>query len=166
MVAEPIESITRLQKMLFLMQQQILFVNKWYAYETGKLGPYSSELRNDLAELESANIVSAKRMSWLWDDGDSVPEEPPFDVPVWKTLRTNSYRYLLASSVGHLAGSDLWTSLPASHRKEISKFKKFFNSLPLRALLLYIYENYPQFSERVTLRDYVENHTEKQERIQ
>lgn len=157
--AEPIEGITRLQKLLFLLQQgvgpkQLIKEAKAYQYKAYKMGPYSEQLRSDLEELESAGIVVTKRLNyWLPDDGDGVPEKgADFDTPTRETKRIESYQFSLSCDLGQKIGKDLWDSLAPKDREELAAFKAFFNSLSLRQLLIFTYEKYPKFTEASTIK--------------
>ncbi len=156
---EPIEGITRLQKLLFLLQQdigpkQLVKEAKPYQYKPYKMGPYSEQLRNDLEVLESAGIVVTERLDyWLPDDGDGVSEKgADFDSPTRETKRVESYRFSLSPDLGRKIGKDLWDSLPPKDREELVAFKAFFNSLSLRQLLIFTYEKYPKFTEASTIK--------------
>ncbi len=157
--AEPIEGITRLQKLLFLLQQgigpkQLVEEAEAYDYKSYKMGPYSEQLRRDLEELESAGIVVTKRLNyWLPDDGDGLPEKGvDFDPPTRETKRVESYRFSLSPDLGHRIGKELWDSLGPKDREELAGFKAFFNSLSLRQLLIFTYEKYPEFTEASTIK--------------
>lgn len=157
--AEPIEGITRLQKLLFLLQRdigpkQLVKEAEAYQYKAYKMGPYSEQLRSDLEELESAAIVVTERLNyWLPDDGDGVPEKSAdFDTPTRETKRVESYRFSLSADLGQQIGKDLWDSLAPKVREELAAFKAFFNSLSLRQLLIFTYEKYPEFTEASTIK--------------
>lgn len=157
--AEPIEGITRLQKLLFLLQQdigpkQLVKEAEAYRYKSYKMGPYCEQLRSDLEELESAGIVVTKRLDyWLPDDGDGVPEKgADFDTPTRETKRVESYRFSLSPDLGQQIGKELWDDLGRKDREELAAFKAFFNSLSLRQLLIFTYEKYPEFTEASTIK--------------
>ncbi|UCE60360.1 MAG: hypothetical protein JSU63_01155 [Phycisphaerales bacterium] len=157
--AEPIEGITRLQKLLFLLQQdigpkQLVKEAEPYQYKPFKMGPYSEQLRRDLEELESAGIVVTERLDyWLPDDGDGVSEKgADFDSPTRETKRVESYRFSLSPDLGQQIGKELWDTLVPKAREELADFKAFFNSLSLRQLLIFTYEKYPQYTEASTIK--------------
>ena len=161
-VAEPIEGITRLQKLMFLLQQREKFspkdlvdLAKEYQYEAYKMGPYAKQLNQDLEELESAGIVVTERLDyWLPDDMDSPPEEDAiFDLPVTPKKRVQSSRFLLSKDLGLKIGQELWESLAPKLRKELSDFKHFFNSLSLRQLLIFTYEKFPEYTSESTIKE-------------
>ena len=159
--AEPIEGITRLQKLMFLLQQDVgpkrlVEEAEKYDYEAFKMGPYSKGLLNDIEELKAAGIIETKKLEYLLtDDGDELPDDSDelpdsdrdIDIPQSKTKRVESYQFKL-SRLGKDIGSDLWEVLPHKQRKDLEKFKSFFNSLTLRQLLIFTYEKYPEYTTK------------------
>jgi len=164
-IAEPIEGITRLQKLMFLLQQREKFSPKdlvdlaeKYQYEAYKMGPYAKQLNQDLEELESAGIVVTERLDyWLPDDMDSSPQtDADFDLPTRPTKRVQSSRFLLSEDLGlKKIGQELWESLTPKQRKELSDFKRFFNSLSLRQLLIFTYEKFPEYTSESTIKEHL-----------
>ena len=163
-VAEPVEGITRLQKLMFLLQQEEKFspkdlvaLAKEYEYEAYKMGPYARRLNQDLEELESAGIVVTERLDyWLSDDMDSPPEGGVhFDSPASSKKRIQSSKFRLSDDLGHPIGEELWESLTEKQREELSEFKEFFNSLSLRQLLIFTYERFPKYTSESTIKEYL-----------
>lgn len=158
-VLEPIETVTRLQKLLFLLQQDIRLVHlvkraEAYQYEARSMGPYSEKLSNDLQELESAGVIVGKQMQeWIGDDGDVVPTLDDFDMPGREPKRFESYRFSLSLDLGQKSGKALWDSLARKDRQGLVDFKAFFNSLSLRQLLIFIYGKYPRFTGASMIRE-------------
>lgn len=157
--AEPVEGITRLQKLMFLLEKgrgpkQLVDEAKAYGFEPNKMGPYSTRLRNDLEELESAGIVLTERLEyWLRDDGDCDSDESPvFDAPTWQTKRVESFRFSLSPDPGCKIGKELWESLGSKDREDLEAFKAFFNSLSLRQLLIFTYDKYPEYTGASTIK--------------
>lgn len=149
---EPVDGITRLQKLMFLLRQGLgpsAMVNlaKSYGYKPYKMGPYSNELGRDLDELISAGIVRAERLEfWIRDDSDDRFEfDVDVDVPGRKE-KVESKRFSLSPELGMEVGKDLWNSLDLSARRDLNKFKAFFNALSLRQLLIFAYERFPEFT--------------------
>lgn len=162
--AEPIEGITRLQKLMFLLQQQEKFSPKYlvdlaekYQYKAYKMGPFAKQLNQDIEELESAGIVATERLDyWLPDDKDSSPQtDADFDLPTRPTKRVRSSRFLLSEDPGLKIGQELWESLTLKQRKELSDFKRFFNSLSLRQLLIFTYDKFPEYTHESTIKEHL-----------
>lgn len=157
---EPIDGITRLQKLIFLLQEGIgpkdlLKEVRRYGYEPYKLGPYSCELQKDVEELRSAGILRGERLDyWLADDSDKPGDvDPQIDVPSARRKRIESTRFVLARDLGCRVGQELWEALSGQERVELAKFKAFFNSLSLRQLLIFTYERFPRFTTESEIRE-------------
>ena len=146
---EPIDGITRLQKLVFLLQngygpKELVSEAKRYGYEPYKMGPFAEGLQNDLNDLLAAGIVLTRRLEyWLPDDTDASPRGT-FGMRT-KTKQVESMRYYL-SELGEEIGKDLWAQLDSGYRSELVEFKTFFNALTLRQLLIFTYEKFPKFT--------------------
>jgi uncharacterized protein YwgA len=150
---EPIEGITRLQKLMFLLRQglgpgKMVDLAKMYGYKPYKMGPYSDELGRDLEELIAAGIIRGERLEyWIRDDADEMIDiDPDVDMPTRRKRKVESIRYSLTPDLGMQIGGDLWGTLGLGERRELGKFKAFFNGLSLRQLLIFAYERFPEFA--------------------
>lgn len=165
-VAEPIEGITRLQKLMFLLQQgigpgELVQDAEAYHFDPYKMGPYAPQIIRDLEELQSAGIVSSQRLEYLLpDDSDVRTTEPsecepptPWEPPTPRKKRVESVRYRLTQDLGMQVGEELWQSLSARQRDELARFKSFFNSLSLRQLLIFTYERFPDYTTESTIKE-------------
>ena len=156
---EPIEGITRLQKFVFLLNQgrgpeELVEIAKEYGYQPYKMGPYSDELRGDLETLISLGLVKTERLAyWIPDDlddeEDAVNNIKAGIIDGYK--KVESYKYRLSNN-GINAGEELWKSLTSKNREELIKFKTFFNSLTLRQLLIFVYDQFPQYTGKSEIR--------------
>ena len=156
---EPIEGITRLQKLMFLLQQQgspkrLVDEAMAYGYRPYKMGPYAPQLNRDLEDLKSAGIITTERLTyWLPDDGDGAPDVgPDFEAPLRDTKRVESYRFSLSDDLGNRIGKELWNSLATQDREALAAFKSFFNALSLRQLLIFTYQKFPQYASESTIK--------------
>jgi uncharacterized protein YwgA len=153
--AEPIDGITRLQKLMFLLQQnvgpkQLVDEAMAYGYKPYKMGPYANALQRDLNELQAAGIIITERLDyWLPDDGDVVSGSD--SDASFQEKRVESYRFYL-SELGKRIGDDIWNSIPEKQRQELVTFKKFFNALSLRQLLIFTYEKFPSFTSESVIK--------------
>ena len=149
---EPIEGITRLQKLVFLLNQEecpaaLVQVAKEYKYKAHKMGPYASNLREDLDTLISLGLVGTERLRYLIsDDADD-----PYDNKEKDRKRVESQKFFLTDR-GENAGCELYDSLSAKDRDALKEFKKFFCSLTLRQLLIYVYDKYPRFTVKSVIK--------------
>lgn len=151
---EPIEGITRLQKLIFLLQQgkgpaSLVQQAMEYSFQAYKMGPYTRELDEDLSALTSLGFLRTERLDYyIADDGDvtTLDRETPTLRVRDPARKITSYRFRLTDD-GRDVSEELWDTLSNRDQKELEEFKSFFNSLSLRQLLIFVYEKYPKFAE-------------------
>ena len=150
---KPIEGITRLQKLIFLLNQgkgpcSLVEIAKEYNYEAYKMGPYTSSLREDLDLLVSLGLIGTERLRYMISD-DQDDSEYDVDDPDYKQerkyRRIESQKFFLTEK-GKEAGGELWDNLASQDRKALKEFKEFFCSLTLRQLLIFVYDQFPKFT--------------------
>ncbi len=155
---EPVEGITRLQKLVFLLEQddpaKLVADAERFGFHPYKMGPYSEDLRRTVEDLVSGGIIETKRLTYLIpDDTDLAGERyDPGDDSGRPVRRVESLRYSLSGDIGRKVGNGLWERLTVKQQTDLSDFKRFFNALTLRQLLVYTYERYPQFTGESTIR--------------
>ena len=154
-INEPIEGITRLQKLMFLLRQgigpeKLVNIAESYGYKPYKMGPYSDDLNADIEELISAGIIHSEQLKyWIHDDSDNSADlDPDIDAPSIKKKKVISLKFSLTSPLGIEIGKDLWETLKKEDKAGMTKFKSFFNSLSLRQLLIFAYEKFPEFTTK------------------
>ena len=159
---EAIEGITRLQKLVFLLQQgkgpqELVEHAMQHQFKAYKMGPYSEKLRDEIEELRSAGLVKTERLTyWITDDADDEPTEELDRLTILtdhnKPKKIESRKYVL-TDIGKEIGNELWNSLTEKQMKAIVKFKRFFGGLSLRQLLILVYENYPEYAKESEIRE-------------
>lgn len=162
---EPIAGSTRLQKLFFLLRQgegpqQLVAEAERMLYQPYKMGPFSAELRDTVQDLAAAGIIVLTRLDYqLPDDTDPQDHDMLEDQfegrsSLRRPTRTvNSYEYALSTDLGMQIGADLWSGLSSSARDGLTEFKRFFNSISLRQLLIFTYEKYPDYTTRSTIKE-------------
>lgn len=154
---EPIEGRTRMQKLMFLLQQdgehsELVEEARGLDYDAYKMGPYSKDLTKNLEELESANIVKSERLKyWIRDDADPGTQEVDVESSGGKE-EVESEKYML-TDIGKKIAKDIWEKLGDDERQSMEEFKSFFNSLSLRQLLIYTYERFPEYTTESEIKD-------------
>lgn len=161
-MAEPIEGITRLQKLVFLFQkhklEDLVKDIETYDYDPYKLGPYSKDLIRTLEELQSAGIIKTKKLRYTFTDDSDDPgdPDPDIDVPIPGDIRekqVESSRFYLSENLGHRIGEDLWRGLNKKQQQMVTKFKSFFNSISLRQLLIFTYDRHPDYTGQSEIKE-------------
>ncbi len=157
-IGEPVEGITRLQKLLFLLQQdvgpkQLVKEAMKYKYIPYKMGPYAAEISEDIDFFIALGIVTTEPLEyWLTDDVD-YGEQETLTVKDEINRRVVSNRYMLTRDKGMEAGRNLWENLKKSQQKDFSAFKKYYNSLTLRQLIFITYQMFPKYTTQSEIID-------------
>ncbi len=155
---EPIEGITRLQKLIFLLREgkgpaELVQQAQEYEYKPYKMGPFSSELNQDIDELKSAGLLSTERLEYLLPDDGTESEyvEEEREASGRGRHKVKSSRFKLTDFGQRVAG-DLFKGMSKSERADLEEFKSFFNSISLRQLLIFVYEKYPRYTTNSTIK--------------
>jgi hypothetical protein len=155
--------ITRLEKLAFLLERETDFdaVVRIPAedlhFRPYHYGPYSSELYDAVAFLASIGLVRDRRVDassrlevgeefegFDWTDlgaGSPTAERPYVERRIELTDKGQLVARLLAERVGSAAVD------------RITSVKDRFGPLPLRQLLRYVYDTYPQMAAQSRIRD-------------
>lgn len=159
---EPIQGITRLMKLLFLLDKEENFESP-FSFQPYKMGPFSSEVYPELEFLQSfpkpdSPLINARISSTV--DSSVNPEQMKLvdDIAI-----LNDEDYLIAASevnkefslttIGEKIASELWNVLDESDRNAIEKIKKQYGNLTLRNLLRHVYSEYPDMTVNSEIKD-------------
>lgn len=131
----PVEGRTRLQKLMFLIQQRLEDQGgaiKWgYSFEPYDYGPFAKALYDDLDELQRRSLVK-ERERCLDDD-------------------VIQYDYVLTKDGGEYVREKLDNSHFDSLTITAESVKDEFNDMPLQQLIDYVYTEYPEYAENSVL---------------
>ena len=123
---------TRLQKMVFLIQQQFGDTDELpgeYSYIPYDYGPFAKKLYDDLDFLEERGVITENRVTM--DD----------KVVYYYSLGQNADEYL-----------NNWSSDEVDRVLDMAEhIKDQFNEVPLPSLLDYVYSEYPEYAENSVL---------------
>jgi hypothetical protein len=167
---EPIVGRTRLVKMLFLFRQEALkhfargtdvSEENFYQFFPWNFGPFSTQVYDDLTffilrgfvessastDEESLPESAAEWERWLIDSG---ADEDVVDVYQDEELKL--------TEAGLAFTKRLFDSLSDSQRKLLKEFKARLSGAPLRAILKYVYQTYPEFTEKSRIKGEVLEH--------
>jgi hypothetical protein len=155
--------ITRLEKLAFLLERETDFANTVRVptddlhFQPYHYGPYSKELYDAVTFLASIGLLRDRRVDvssrleigeeyegFEWTDlgaGSPTEDRPYVERRIDLTDKGRLVARLLSERVGD----------PAVQR--ITAVKDRFGSLPLRQLLRYVYDIYPQMAAESRIRD-------------
>lgn len=148
-----LEGVTRLEKLLFLLERETP-VRDWLTekadFSSHRFGPFSSKIYQAVDTLAAAQIVrdsaqSAPTTEDRWEAVDVLMDDEDVDPYTTRTfeLTERGGRYYDA----------LLEELPPEAEQTLATFKTRFAQLPLRQLVRYVYERYPQFTDKSEIRD-------------
>jgi hypothetical protein len=149
-----IEGITRLEKLLFLLEQET-DADQWLtedaAFSSNNFGPFSAKAYQEIETLTTADLVEdsailSESAEDTWETENIIGEVTPDPYATRNlTLTAKGKRYYEA----------LLKELPPEAEEVISQLKRRFGSMPLRRLIRYVYERYPEYTDKSIIRDQI-----------
>ena len=165
---EPIKGRTRILKMLFLFKEEALQhfqkntdINddNFYKYFAWKFGPFSEQVYDDITFFLLRDFITSQD-----SEGDILPEAIS-EERHWQFISGNHFfddqngyqefieeKFLLTNKGKKFTHDNLYCNLSQHQKKLLIAFKKRLNSASLRAILNYVYENYPSMTKKSQLR--------------
>jgi hypothetical protein len=149
-IGEPIEGITRLDKIMFLLSESKEFspvVNKNYEFQADNFGPFAPELFDDIQALKQERIINTTEKKTKNKietvDAESVEkvfeEEPDMNVS-WKKYPLETYQL---TELGMKIAAQVYSNLSEPQKQELKRIKKTFGNMNLKNLLYYVYSTAP-----------------------
>ncbi len=152
-----VAGITRIEKLLFLLQKETAFSGKLrekFEFKPWKFGPFSKGVYEDLDLLVSAELVDVEERELAnyveyteqneltdWIGIGSEPGEPVVERVFSLTDRGKK----VAEKLRDLISEKDW--------QEIAGLKRRFESVPLTRLIQYVYHKYPETTGKSVLED-------------
>lgn len=140
---EKIRGITRLDKLIFLIQKKIEI--NFYNFVKYDFGPWSGEIQSDIRLLREGDLVDIKE------------EELKLSVEIidrtYRDENVNTVEIYSLTEAGEKVAKDIYEKLSANVRENISEIKNKFNHIPLTDLLKYVYLNYPEMTTKSKILD-------------
>jgi len=145
-----VAGITRLEKMMFLLQKETGFSAKLqnkFNFEPWKFGPFSREIYEDLDLLACLGLVEAE-VQELPGYAEYTEEdrliESEVDEPVVQKVFTLTDR-------GCRVAEKLKAAISEKDWAEIGQLKRRFERVPLTRLIQYVYQKYPETTSKSVL---------------
>jgi len=165
---EPIVGKTRFVKMIFLFKKEALphfrrgteiSEETFYEFFPWTFGPFSTQVYDDLNFFMLRNFVqssltaeeslpesAAEWEEWLIRTGVAEPRDE---------LDSYEEEEFALTQKGVAFAALLYSSLSPSQQKLLRDFKARLQKAPLRAMLKYVYEKYPEFTIRSKIKEEV-----------
>ena len=154
-LAGRLKGVTRLEKLMFLIEQETNIsdvIQEEMDFTAHNFGPFSAKIYQMLDVLAAAQLVKdSSKPSDSTEDSWEVSEVIGGPIDPFATrdfeLTERGRRYYQA----------LIAELPRRVETDLSKFKDRFGKLPLRQLVRYVYQNYPDYTENSVIKDEILN---------
>lgn len=165
---QPIVGRTRLVKMLFLFKTEVLEhfkrgteINEhnFYDFFPWNFGPFSTEVYDDLAFFELRGFIKCS---------GRTEETLPESAAEWEMWLSASRADIASEAIseyeeeefqltekGEEFAAQLYATLSTNQKKLLKEFRAQTTLTPLRGLLRYVYENYPEQTTRSEIREEV-----------
>lgn len=165
---EPIEGRTRLTKMVFLFEEEVAedfrrdkaVELEDYGFEAWKYGPMSRKLFEDLEFLQSIGFVETGPASDTSGLSEEAGEYRAFEIEgeIANGADVESYQpdsFRLSETGKAFVKERLYPELSPAQRDLLRSFKASLNGRPLRSILRYVYQRYPEMAEESEIREKV-----------
>lgn len=150
--AHAIRGITRIMKLLFLLEKEAgcdKYVPNYYQFEPYKLGPFSIEVYEDIRLLQELGFV--KRVDI---DQEGLPVIYADDSKIDEGFRFNDVTTVYAlTDLGEKYAEKLRQGLKPSVLEKIDFIKNRFAQASLKGILRYVYEHYPEYTTQSEILD-------------
>jgi hypothetical protein len=148
------DGITRLEKLLFLLEHETDFENEAaepFTFEPYHYGPYSPAVYSAVDFLKAMRLVEERQIDV--SSGLDVSEEAEaLDSTDLNQDSLYVERQLMLTPDGKAVAQVLSTRVSPDGKKALTEIKDRYGSMPLRQLLRYVYSRYPEFAERSRIR--------------
>lgn len=154
-IANKIEGVTKLQKLLFLIEEETDFFKKYEEkidinFEAYKMGPFSQEVYEEVEFLLNIGMIEKRPMAY--DSSDSYEVRDHIRDDGSEGL---SNKVFVLTEKGEKAGKKLEEVLEDKYFRELEDIVSRYGKLPLSDLLEYVYENYEAYTTESTIREQV-----------
>lgn len=138
--AGSIRGITKLQKLLFLVEKETDFFEKYgdefaFEFNAHKMGPFSKHVYEEIRFLQQLKAIETEPMEDVGDDD---------------TLTNNVFHI---NPKGEKIARELSNQLESKYDDELRALVEKYNPMELRDLLRYVYEKYPSFTRESEIKD-------------
>jgi len=165
-IANGINGITRLQKFLFLLENEdyIEKVDEGYQFEAYKAGPYSPTIYDDLEFLENLGLIEAETSGVATEEEEAdmnftfeelLDDEELTDDEIKTPDLYDEKRFKLTQGGWDKVKSLLESKEYCPIVDGIRKIKSKFGNYSLDDLLYYVYTKYPDMTTESEIKDQV-----------
>jgi len=144
------DGITRLEKLLFLLEHETSFKNEVaepFTFEAYHYGPYSPEVYSAVDFLKAMRLVEEQQID-IGSGLDASEQAEALDSADINQGSPYVERQLRLTEDGKAVAKVLSTRVSPEGKRALTEIKDRYGSMPLRQLLRYVYSSYPDFAEK------------------
>ncbi len=164
-IAEPVTGITRLTKLLFLLEKETDVEND-FRFVPYKMGPYSAEINPVLEFLTSFPNPDSPlvEVGDGQEAGGASPEQSRYVYDVASAedsaqqIASQNNKTFSLTEKGQKVAQHVWNEQKEETHQAFERIKKQYGALSLRQLLKYVYTRYPDMTENSEIKDWVHGH--------
>jgi DNA-binding PadR family transcriptional regulator len=139
--AKSIHGVTKLQKLLFLIEEETEFFEEYkddlaFEFTAHKMGPFSKHVYEEIRFLQQLNAIETEPMEDKTEGEDDL---------------TN--KIFRITPKGEKIAVELANQLEPEHKQELAELTEKYNDMELRELLRYVYTEYPSFTTESEIKD-------------
>jgi uncharacterized protein len=149
-----VASITRIEKLMFLLQKETVFsgaLHEKFAFKPWKFGPFSQGIYEDLDLLISARLVDVEERELAnyveYTEQNELSDNPLGSEPGEPVVE----RVFSLTDRGKKVAEKLRSLISEKDWQEIAGLKRRFESVPLTRLIQYVYHKYPETTGKSVL---------------
>jgi uncharacterized protein YwgA len=152
---EPIEGITRLDKLMFILYKNPKFekiIEKGYNFQPDNFGPFAPELFDDIEALKDEKVIKVNSSRNPKTHAEVAAEEIN---TLEEEIIENDYQVkeFKLTEEGIEIGKLIWNGLSIEQQSLLNSMKKFWTDRSLDELLHYVYKKYPETAEKSRIKD-------------
>lgn len=138
--AESIRGVTRLQKLLFLVEKETSFFGEYgedlqFGFYAHKMGPFSENVYEELRFLKQLQAIETEPLSGKNSETEFTDKK------------------LFLTPKGEKIAIELARLLESSYNEELESIVERYNQMTLQDLLRYVYTEYPEYTTESEIRE-------------
>ena len=151
MLVGKLKGVTRLEKLMFLVERETSIneiIEEGMDFTAHNFGPFSAKIYQMLDILAAAQLIEdSSKLS------DSMEDSWEASEVIGEPIDSFATRDFELTERGNRYYQALIAELPKAVESELTEIKDRFANLPLRQLVRYVYQKYPDYTENSIIRD-------------
>lgn len=151
----PILGITKIEKLIFLLLKKAGFDEriKGFDYRPYKIGPFSSEVYDQIELLKDLGLIKEKKIKDLPSGDEAYMEIIDKQTSGGCKVDKTKTKAFLLTEKGKEISNQLFRSLGEKEKEGLEKILNRFGKKPLTKILRYVYKNYEDYTDKSEIKE-------------